>query len=85
VTTVSRRTATICSALAVIVFIYSFGVGVILSPALQSKDRIALASDLSASLDRELPYALAWPVRLVHVLEASGDGINAPLRGSLSP
>jgi hypothetical protein len=85
VTTVSLRTATICSALAVIVFIYLFGVGVILSPALQSKDRIALASDLSARMGRELPYALVWPVRLVHELEASLGGINASLRGSLSP
>jgi hypothetical protein len=85
VTTVSRKTATICLALAVIVFIYLFGVGVILSPALQFKDGIALASDLSGSIGRELPYALAWPVRLVHALKASGGGINASLRGSLPP
>jgi hypothetical protein len=66
------------------VFIYLFGVGVVLSPALQPKERIALAGDLTGSIGRELPHALAWPVRLVHVLEASGGGINALLRGSLS-
>jgi hypothetical protein len=85
VKTVSLKTATICSALAAIVFIYLFGVGVVLSPALQSNERIALAGDLTGSIDRELPYALAWPVRLVHALEAPRGGIKASLRGSLSP
>jgi hypothetical protein len=36
-------------------------------------------------MSQELPYALAWPVRLVRVLETSGGGVNALLRGSIPP
>ena len=85
VTTLFRKTATIRSALTMIVFIYSIGVGIILSPTLRSKWSVAPASDLPASMSQELPYALAWPVRLVRVLEASGGGVNALLRGSIPP
>ena len=84
-TALFRKPATMRSALAVIVFIYSIGVGIILSPTLQSQWSIAPASDLLASIGQELPYALAWPVRLFRVLEASGGGANAFLRGSIPP
>ena len=79
------KTATPRLALAAIVFIYSIGVGVVLSPTLRSKLSAAPASDFPASMSQELPYALAWPVRLVRVLETSGGGVNALLRGSIPP
>ena len=73
------------SVLAVILITYLVGVGLILWPTIQSKWSVAPASDLSASIDRELPYALAWPARLVHELEASGRGDSASLRESMPP
>jgi hypothetical protein len=85
VTTLFRKMATLRLALAAVVFIYSIGVGIILSPTLRSKWSVAPASDFPASMSQELPYALAWPVRLVRVLETSGGGVNAPLRGSIPP
>jgi hypothetical protein len=73
------------SVLAVILITYLVGVGLILWPAAQSKWSVAPASDLSASIDRELPYALAWPVRVVHQLEARGRRESAFLRESRPP
>jgi hypothetical protein len=72
------------SVLAVILITYLVGVGIILSPTIESKWSVAPASDLSATITQELPYAMAWPARLVHELRASG-GANASLRGSKSP
>jgi hypothetical protein len=60
------------SVLAVIVITYLIGVGFILSPTMRSTP----ASDLSASIGREMPYALLWPARLVR--DAS-TGTNAPV------
>jgi hypothetical protein len=73
------------SVLAVILITYFVGVGIILSPTIQSKWSSAPASDLSANVGQELPYALAWPVRLVHNLETFGRQNNASLRGSMAP
>jgi hypothetical protein len=73
------------SLLMMILIIYLFGVVLVLWPTIQSKWSVAPASDLSASIDQELPYALGWPVRLVHDLEAFGRRDNASLRGSIPP
>jgi hypothetical protein len=49
--------------LALIVIIYLVGVGVILSPTVRSEWNSAPASVLAENIARELPDALAWPVR----------------------
>jgi hypothetical protein len=51
--------------LALIIVIYLVGVGVVLAPTIQAKWNAAPASDLAASVWDQLPYALAWPARLV--------------------
>jgi hypothetical protein len=73
------------SIVAMIVIIYLVGVGIILSPTIQSKWTVAPASDLSASIGQELPYALAWPTRLAHELQSSSAGSSASLRGKMPP
>jgi hypothetical protein len=73
------------SVLSVILITYFVGVSIILSPTIQSKWSVAPASDLAANVGQELPYALAWPARLVHELEASGRVDNATLRGPMPP
>jgi hypothetical protein len=47
--------------LSLIVIIYLVGVGVALSPTLQTKDT-ATAPDLAARVVQALPNAVAWPV-----------------------
>jgi hypothetical protein len=76
---------TMRSVLALIVIIYLVGVGIVLSPTIQSKWSAVSASDLSESVVQELPYALAWPARLARELDASRRGANASLRGSMPP
>ena len=49
--------------LALIVIIYLVGVGVVLSPTVRSEWNSAPASVLAENIARELPDALAWPVR----------------------
>ena len=71
------------SVLAVILITYFVGVSIILSPTIQSKWSVAPASDLAANVGQELPYALAWPARLVH--ELSGRRDSASLRESMPP
>jgi hypothetical protein len=52
--------------IALIVIIYLVGVGVVLSPTIQSQWSSAPASGLAASVAQELPRALAWPARALH-------------------
>ena len=73
------------SVLAVILITYLVGVGIVLSPTIRSKWGSAPASDLSARIGQELPYALAWPARLVRELQASGGGANASVPGPRPP
>ena len=54
--------------IALIVIIYLVGVGVILSPTVRSEWNSAPASVLAESIARELPDALAWPVRVARGL-----------------
>ena len=49
--------------LAVILIIYLIGVGMALLPA----------SAMSASIGQEMPYALAWPARLVRDASIGSD------------
>ena len=51
--------------IAIIVIVYLVGVGVALSPTFRSQWNSAPASDLSASIVREMPNALAWPARVL--------------------
>jgi hypothetical protein len=66
------------SVLAVIAIIYLVGVGFVLSPTIRSTP----ASDLSASIGREMPYALAWPARLVRYASIEDD---TPVPGPRPP
>ena len=50
--------------IALVVIIYLVGVGVILSPTVRSEWNSAPASVLAENIARELPDALAWPVRV---------------------
>jgi hypothetical protein len=70
------------SVLAVILITYFVGVSIILSPTIESKWSVAPASNL-ANVGQELPYALAWPARLVNQFEAFGRVDNAILRGPM--
>jgi hypothetical protein len=61
------------SLLAVFLITYLIGVGIVLAPTIRSTQ----ASDLSASIGRQMPYALAWPARLIR--DASiGDSTPVP-------
>ncbi len=46
-----------------------FGVGITLAPTIRSTPAIYLA----ASIGREIPYALAWPARLVRDASIEDD------------
>ncbi len=58
--------------IAVIVILYLVGVGVALSPTIQTNWATASASELAASVAQELPNAVAWPVRAYHSITARG-------------
>ncbi len=58
--------------IAVIVILYLVGVGVALSPTIQTKWATASASELAASVAQELPNAVAWPARAYHSITARG-------------
>jgi hypothetical protein len=51
--------------IALLIIIYLVGVGVELSPTIQTKWSNASASELVASVIQELPDAMAWPARLL--------------------
>jgi hypothetical protein len=51
---------------ALIVIVYLVGVGVALSPTIQTKWNSASASELTASVAQALPVALAWPAKFFH-------------------
>jgi hypothetical protein len=52
--------------IALLVIVYLVGVGVALSPTIQSKWATASASDLTTSVTQALPTAFAWPARAYH-------------------
>jgi hypothetical protein len=54
--------------IALLIVIYLVGVGVELSPTIQTKWSGASASELVASVVQELPDAMAWPARLLRRL-----------------
>jgi hypothetical protein len=54
--------------IALLIIIYLVGVGVELSPTIQTKWSGASASELAASVVQELPDAMAWPARLLRRL-----------------
>jgi hypothetical protein len=64
-----RETATMRSVLAVILITYLIGVGIVLSPTIRSTP----ASYLSASIGQQMPYALAWPARVVRDASVGTD------------
>jgi hypothetical protein len=70
------------SMLAVVLITYFVGVSIILSPTIESKWSRAPASN-AANVGQELPYALAWPARLVNQFETFGRVDNAILRGPM--
>lgn len=49
--------------ISLIVVVYLVGVGVVLSPTIQSKWNSGTAAELSSSVVEAMPGALAWPVR----------------------
>lgn len=49
--------------LAVILIIYLVGVGVALAPTVRDRWNVASASDFTADVARNLPYAVRWPAR----------------------
>jgi hypothetical protein len=58
--------------IALIVIIYIVGVGVVLSPTIETKWSGATASDLATSVAQALPDAVAWPVRVYHGITGRG-------------
>ena len=66
------------SMLAVILITYLVGVRLILWPTAQSKWSVVPASDLSASIDQQLPYVLSWPVKSFTSLRRPVVGIVPP-------
>jgi hypothetical protein len=66
--------------LALIVIIYLVGVGVVLSPTVRSQWNSAPASVLAENIARELPDALAWPVRAARGV----TGMSSPNSSRLS-
>ncbi|MBW0005930.1 MAG: hypothetical protein JO216_20870 [Hyphomicrobiales bacterium] len=61
--------------IALLIIIYLVGVGVELSPTIQTKWSGASASELVASVVQELPDAMAWPARLLHRMTDRADHI----------
>lgn len=47
-----------------LVIVYIVGIGVVLSPTIETKWSGASASDFTSSVMGALPYAAAWPVRV---------------------
>jgi hypothetical protein len=57
------------SVIVVILTIYLIGAGIALLPTIRSTP----ASAMSASVGQEMPYALAWPARLVRDTSIGSD------------
>lgn len=57
---------------ALIVVLYLVGVGVALAPVIQAQWNNAPASQLAASVVRDLPNAVAWPARAFHDVARRG-------------
>jgi len=58
--------------IALLVIIYIVGVGVVLSPTIETKWKGASASDLATSVAQALPNAVAWPVTVYHGMTSRG-------------
>jgi hypothetical protein len=58
--------------IALIVIIYIVGVGVVLSPTIETRWKGASASDLATSVAGALPDAVAWPVTIYHSMTSRG-------------
>jgi hypothetical protein len=58
--------------IALAVVIYFVGIGVVLSPTIQTNWRSASASDLVATVAHELPNAVVWPARAFHSVTDHG-------------
>ena len=58
--------------IALILIVYLVGVGVVLSPTIRAKWNNAPASDLAASVEQDLPYALTWPARVYRSMTERG-------------
>ena len=54
--------------ISLVVIVYLVGVGVVLSPTIQSKWNSGTAAELSSSIVGALPGALAWPAGAYHRL-----------------
>jgi hypothetical protein len=50
--------------IALLAIVYIVGIGVVLSPTIQSNWSGASASNFTSSVLGALPYAAAWPVRI---------------------
>ncbi len=50
--------------IALISVVYLVGIGVVLSPAIQSEWKSGSPSSLAATIGQALPNAIAWPARL---------------------
>jgi hypothetical protein len=66
------------SAIAMILICYLIGVDITLAPTIRSTP----ATYLAASIGREMPYALAWPARLVRDASIEDD---TPVPGPRPP
>lgn len=55
-----------------LLIIYIVGVGVVLSPTIETGWKGASASDLATSVAQALPNALAWPVTAYHSMTSGG-------------
>ena len=66
------------AALAMVLIGYVIGVGITIAPTIRSTP----ATYLAASIGRAMPYALAWPARLVRNASIEDD---TPLPGPRPP
>jgi hypothetical protein len=62
--------------LALIVIICLVGVGVALAPTVRDRWNSASASDFSAYVLRDLPYAVRWPARAIRSISGGGASNN---------
>jgi hypothetical protein len=49
--------------IALVMAVYFVGVGVVLAPTIRGSWNTVPASELTASVTQQLPYAAAWPAR----------------------
>ena len=67
-----RRYGSMRLLIALLAIIYIVGVGVVLSPTIETRWKGASASDLASSVARALPDAIAWPVTVYHGMTGRG-------------